>query len=87
MKTTIDISDNILLRAKDLAKKENITFKELTEEGLEHILKDRITRKKVKVKPILFSGKGLSPEYQDKSWNDIRKTVYDGNSAELHCRR
>ena len=41
MKTTVDIADNLLNRAKELARRERRTLKDLTEEGLELALTAR----------------------------------------------
>ena len=77
MKTTMDISDNILIRAKALAKKENVTLRTLMEEGLEMAIEAHHTRNKYAVKPVVFSGDGLAPEYQQKGWTGIRDEIYD----------
>ena len=78
MKTTIEISDNLLRRAKRLAAKEQVTLRSLAEEGLAHVLKMRERRRPVPVKPLTVKGKGLSPEFQGRSWEHLRSTVYEG---------
>jgi hypothetical protein len=78
MKTTIDISDNLLSRAKELARKEKTTLKELTEEGLQIVLSKRSKRLSRKVKPVVFRGQGLSSEFRGKSWAEIREEIYRG---------
>ena len=81
MKTTIDISDHLLNRAKEVARRDKSTLKELTEEGLELALARRDFRKSRQVKPVVFSGQGLSPEFQGKSWAEIRDEIYKGSGA------
>jgi len=81
MKTTLDISDNLLRRAKKLAREESLTLRTLVEEGLEMVLRSREQRKPYKVKPVVLRGKGLSPEFRQASWADIRKAAYEGRGG------
>jgi len=81
MKTTIDLSDNLLRRAKELARRENLTLKELAEEGLEMALRARERRAPYQAKPVVFRGKGLSPEFQQSSWSSIRDAAYEGRGG------
>ena len=78
MKTTIDISDNLLHRAKQLAHREKTTLKELTEEGLQLVLSRREHGSARKVKPVVFQGQGLSPAFRGKSWAELRDEIYRG---------
>ena len=81
MKTTIDLSDNLLKRAKELARKEHLTLKELAEEGLAMVLDARERRKPCKVKPVVVGGKGLAPEFREAPWTEIRKEIYRGQGG------
>lgn len=81
MKTTIDISENLLNRAKELAREEKTTLKELTEEGLRLVISRRARGSARKVKPVVFQGQGLSPAFRGKSWAEIRDEVYRGYGA------
>ena len=78
MKTTIDISDNLLNQAKQLARKEKTTLKELTEEGLQLVLSRRNQHSFRKIKPVIVNGTGLSPAFGGKSWAEIRDEIYRG---------
>jgi hypothetical protein len=78
MKTTIDISDHILNRAKELARKEKTTLKELTEEGLTLVISEHSTREPRSIEPVVFDGRGLTEEYRGKSWAAIRDEIYKG---------
>ena len=78
MKTTIDISDNLLNRAKRLARKERTTLKSLTEEGLSLVLERRGARAQWEVEPVVFDGNGLSGEFRGRSWAEIRDEIYKG---------
>ena len=81
MKTTLEIADSLLRRMKALAKKQNLTLKELTEEGLEMVLRARSRRKPYKAKPVVFNGKGRSPEFRDASWSSLRDAAYQGRGG------
>jgi hypothetical protein len=81
MKTTIDIASNILKRSKELARRENLTLRELVEEGLECVLAERGRRRKTKVKPVTFRGRGLTPEYRNASWSRLRDAAYEGRGS------
>lgn len=74
MKTTIQISDHLLLRAKARAKKKGITLRALLEESLATSLNAPVSAPKIK--PVVFKGKGLRPEFEDAPWEKIRNTIY-----------
>lgn len=76
MKTTLELSDALLLQAKELAKKEHTTLRNLTEEGLSRVLAEREARSRVKIQPVTFKGKGLSPEFRQASWTSLRDAAY-----------
>ena len=78
MKTTIDISENLLLRAKRRARADGTTLKDLTERGLELVLAKHESSEARGVRPVVFGGKGLSAEFQGKSWSEIRQEIYNG---------
>lgn len=81
MKTTIDIADDLFQRGKDLAERENRTFKNLVEEGLHLALEKHNAKKPIAWKPITFKGKGLSPEFQNVGWEKFRDAIYEGRGA------
>lgn len=81
MKTTIDIADGLLARAKAQAASEATTLKSLTEEGLQMVLKERARRKGKRVEPVTVGGDGLQPEYVDADWNRIRAAAYEGTGS------
>ena len=74
MKTTIDIADDLLLRAKARAKEEHITLRSLIEHSLAQTLEDPSPPRQVT--PVTFKGEGLSPEFEGASWDKIREAIY-----------
>ena len=81
MKTTIELSDNILAKAKQLAREQNVTLRSLAEEGLRKIIEERSTQKPYCVKPVTFRGNGLSADFQGSSWTRIRDAAYEGHGS------
>jgi hypothetical protein len=74
MKTTIEIADNLLLRAKARAREKRVTLRSIIEESLAETLDQPSPA--VQVKPVTFKGKGLSREFEDAPWNQIRDAIY-----------
>jgi hypothetical protein len=77
MKTTLDISDAILERAKARAAREGQTLRSVVEEALRQHLDsleaERSSRRTLKIRP--WGKGGLLPEYEQKSWNEILDEV------------
>lgn len=81
MKTTIDIADHILLRAKDAARNHHRTLRSLAEEGLVTVLERLEAGERAEIQPVTFKGDGLAEEFADKGWNDIRDAAYEGHGG------
>ena len=76
MKTTIDIADDLLERAKRQAQRENRTLKEVVEEALRRQLAAATPKKSFKYRPHTFKGKGLQPGIAEGDWEKIRDLIY-----------
>lgn len=76
MKTTIDIGDSILLRAKAMARRERSTLRALTEEGLELVMQRREHPPAYRARPVVFGGEGVSEEFKGASWEQFRAAAY-----------
>jgi hypothetical protein len=74
MKTTIEIADSLLLRAKARAREKNITLRSLIEQSLAATLDQPVPD--TRVKPVTFKGNGLSREFEGSSWDQIRDAIY-----------
>lgn len=81
MKTTIEISDRIIERAKQLAVEQHETLRSLAEEGLRKVIEERTSRKRTRVSPVTFRGKGLSAEFQGATWRQFREAAYEGHGS------
>lgn len=74
MKTTIELADNLLVRAKARARARHITLRSLIEESLAATLDHPLPS--TTVSPVTFKGRGLSREFEGASWDKIRDSIY-----------
>ena len=82
MKTTVEIEDRLLTRAKDEARRRKTTLRRLIEEGLRFELKQKATRMKFRLRDAAFTGGGgLQPGVDLSNWDQIRGLVYEGHGA------
>lgn len=77
MKTTVDIADPLLERAKKLAAREGTTLKALIESGLHLVIREHQQRADFRLRDESFGGKGLRPEWRERSWDEIRDAAYE----------
>lgn len=82
MKTTIEISDAILRRAKQLAARRNTTLRDVIESALRDALESEAPSARAReVKTHTFRGKGLQPGLSWDDWSAIRDLAYEGRGA------
>jgi hypothetical protein len=81
MKTTIEISDPLLRKARRLAAQQGVTLRTLVERGLSRVVGE--TKKPVpfKLRQAAFNGKGLQAEFRDASWETINEAAYEGRGG------
>lgn len=78
MKTTIEIADDLLSRAKQLCRREGKTLRAVVEDGLRQVLKRGGRTAARRVKPVVFSKGGLTGEFRDAAWKTVRDEIYRG---------
>lgn len=76
MKTTVDISDDLLREARRVAHEEGTTLKSMIEEGLRAVLTRRGREDGYALPDASVSGDGLQPEARTASWADLRAMAY-----------
>jgi hypothetical protein len=76
MKTTIEISDAILERAKAVAAEEGTTVRALVEDGLRQVLRARRARQ-FRLRDASVGGNGLTREFRDAEWDKVRDAAYE----------
>ena len=81
MKTTVEISDPLLQRARQTARREKTTVRQLIEEGLRRVLAERRQRGPFRLRKASFRGDGLQPELAAAGWDRIRDRAYEGRGA------
>lgn len=75
MKTTIDITDNLLMEAKLTASQENRTLREIIEASLRKYLSEKKAKSDFELKNRSFSGLGLQTG-ASLDWSVLSETVY-----------
>jgi Arc/MetJ family transcription regulator len=81
MKTTIDISDPLLERAKRAAAQQSTTLKALVEAGLRHVLRERQRSRHFELRDARVAGRGLQKGFREVSWDVIRDAAYEGRGG------
>jgi predicted transcriptional regulator len=77
MKTTLNLSDDLLESAKELAKSEKTTLTEIIELSLRSFLSKQTNHKKIiKWKKCHFGNGGLVEGLKNKPWSEIRDISY-----------
>lgn len=76
MKTTIDIADDVLERAKRQAQREGTTLREVVERALRQQLASPEGRGSFRLKRHPFKGKGRQPGAAEGDWQSVRDLIY-----------
>ena len=76
MKTTIDIADDLLARAKREARRERKTLRDVVEEALRQRLVAPASRKTFRLKKHPFKGKGRQPGVAEGQWETVRDLIH-----------
>ena len=79
MKTTVNIPDSLFEEARRVAQRENITLKNLIEEGLRKAIDERRGRgrREFKLRRAAFKGTGLQPHLVGSAWEQILDISYE----------
>ncbi len=82
MKTTIEINDALLLRAKQLAAERQQTLKSILEAALRQFL-DANTKPQTpfKLRKHSFRGRGLQSHLTEGNWATLREQIYEGQGG------
>ena len=83
MKTTVDISDALLHRAKKLATEQHQTLKAIIDSALRQYL-DRASpggKPQFRLRKHPFKGRGLQPGVDENDWTGIRDRAYEGRGG------
>lgn len=76
MKTTVEVPDELLRAAQQLAREEGTTLKSLMEEGLRAVLARHRRDLEFVLRDASVEGNGLRPEARSASWAELREIIY-----------
>jgi carbamate kinase len=76
MKTTVDISDPLLESARQRAREQQRTLRELVEEGLRRVLAEDQPTKKFELREVPALQSELQPGIREGDWETIRDIIY-----------
>jgi hypothetical protein len=76
MKTTIEIADDVLMRAKRQAQREGKTLREVVESALRQQLSAKDAHGAFRLKRRPFKGKGRHPSGAEGDWQSVRDLIY-----------
>jgi hypothetical protein len=78
MKTTIDLTDALAKKAKQLAESNGQTLRAVIEEGIRLALRQsKNGGAPFALRDARVHGNGLQPEFDSASWSDIRQAAYE----------
>ena len=80
-KTTVEIPEELLIEAKELAAREQTTLRELVERGLRMVVRRRGRAEPFRLRDASVHGDGLTPEFQDAGWDEIRDALYERDDS------
>lgn len=76
MKTTIDINDELLLRAKKLGGETGRPLRSLVEEGLRKVLADKSRQSHYRLPDLSFGSEDSPDPLENYSWQELRDIIY-----------
>ncbi len=81
MKTTIDLPDDLLERAKAMAVSEQTTLKSLIEEGLRWVLSRKKRPERFVLRDAAVAGDGVNDGLTEGDWGQLRQRIYRGRGS------
>ena len=82
MKTTIDIQDELLARAKRHAKSTGRPLRAVVEEGLRHVFAKDKPVAQYRVRDLSVGDPGGRDPLESYSWPDLREMIYEDRPAQ-----
>ena len=81
MKTTIELAEDLVERAKAHAAKRGTTLRALVERGLHDVLSADEEAIPFQLQDASVGGRGLRPEFRGAGWHRIREAAYEGRGG------
>ena len=77
MKTTIELTNDLAVKAKRYAARHGLTLRTVIEEGLRLRIRAEPGRTGFKLRDASVEGSGLQPEFRDQDWSKLREAAYE----------
>lgn len=77
MRTSFDLPDALLARARALAAERNKSLRDLVEEGLIRVLEESEASPSFALPDLSFGGEGMEPEVAAGGWDAVRARAYE----------
>ena len=81
MKTTLDIQDELLMRAKRHARLSGRPLRAVVEEGLRQVLFTETTRRRYRMPDHSVGEPGDKDPLEAYSWQELREVIYGDSSS------
>ena len=76
MKTTLDINDELVTRAKHRARESGRPLRALVEEGLRRVLSDDTEHRPYRLPDLSVGDPAARDPLESYSWQDLRELIY-----------
>ena len=76
MKTTVELPDELLREAQNIARTEGTTLRSVLEEGLRAVVARHHNARQFKLRDASIAGRGVQPDFADADWARIRAASY-----------
>ncbi len=76
MKTTLDIKDDLLIRAKKLAKRTGRPLRAVVEESLQRTLSQAEQQSSYQLPDVSFGDADADDPLESLTWQDLREEIY-----------
>ncbi len=82
MKTTLEIQDELLARAKRHARKTGLPLRAVVEEGLRQVLSTGAQKSRYRLPDLSVGEVGVRDPLEAYSWQDLRELIYGQPDAQ-----
>jgi hypothetical protein len=80
MKTTIELTDDLAIRAKRYAARHGLTLRAVIEDGIRLKLAEQ-QRPAFEMRNAAVDGQGLQAEFRDADWAKFREAAYEDHGG------
>lgn len=81
MKTTVELSDDLAQKAKQLAARRGTTLRAVIEDGIRLMVREEQMPREFRLRDATVAGAGLQPEFRGRPWSAILETACEGRGG------